>query len=457
MFDRIEHFIKTRLVSKKILIGLSGGPDSVFLTYALNYFKDENSFSIHLVHINYNLRRVESDQDEQFCRELADHLNVPIDVKRVDLSDLKHTPGNIQAEARKIRIDFFYELLEKYSFDAIALGHTKDDNVETILANIFRGCSLDGLSGVTEISGKIIRPLLNIKKAQILEYLQKNKLAFREDRSNRENDYSRNKIRNIVLPEIKSNLNPKVDEAILRLAEQAGDIERYLSESAEEFIRYNCQKSLFNNILVDLESLKKIPDVLKKYVIKTCLTRLAENPRDILNYGLLSKSLNILDDKTGTRADLGGGLMIEKADRSLIIFKPNNSPRSIKIELPGNIVLDDFNIMLHSEKVSPDDVNNTLKESDNFKVVIDFKALSSDLYLRYFKAGDTIRPLGMKHSRKLSDLFIDRKIPRALRKEIPILVSGGEIVWIVGVMISDKFKIKPSTSVAMKLWIEKLV
>jgi len=446
-----------RLVERgdKIVIGLSGGPDSVFLAHFLNSLKKEKSLDLCLAHLNYKLRGRDSDLDEQFCRELAGRLDLPLEVEIADLSGLKDTPGNIQSEARQRRMRFYESVARKYDCNKIALGHTLDDNIETILGNIFRGCGLAGLSGMRPWFGNIIRPLLDTAKADILLYLNKNKIAYRIDASNLQSDYTRNKIRNIILPKIVDQINPGVYEAVNRLSWLAAEAHEYFEKFSDSFLDRHSSYSLQNNIIIPLAEFTALDKILKRHILKRSIEKLSGNERDIAAFDIIDSALNIYETPTGTRADLGGGLMIEKASESLVIFRPVGRIEPTFVTIPGKSILQSFNLMLNSEVGSVAPEVRHLK--DNFKVILDYDKLKGELEVRQFREGEYFRPLGMMKPKKLSDFFIDRKVPRALRMEIPLLLCSGEIAWVIGEEISEQFKLDRTTRQAVKLWVEKVV
>jgi tRNA(Ile)-lysidine synthase len=440
----------------KLIIGLSGGPDSVFLTYLLHSLREDKNLSLRAAHLNYKLRGQESDLDESFCRELAENLDIPIDVKICDLSPLKKSPGNIQAIAREERLSFYNHLLRQYGFDKIALGHTLDDNSETVLGNIIRGCGLSGLSGIAFRSGNIIRPLLKIAKAEITSLLDQNGISYRIDSSNLGTDYMRNKIRNILIPAIRDDFNPRFDQALFRLSRFADEVDEFLVAEAERFIDDHVRASLFKYAIIELGAFERLKPITRKYVLKNLVEGLSEQARGVVAIELIESALVLCESGTGTRADLGSGLMLEKDHGYLIVFKPAASISSQNVTIPGKMALQGYDLVLDSqvESRTPGSSNRT---TDNWRVALDLDKLGTDLKIRRFEKGDYFQPLGMKSPKKLGDFFTDRKIPRALRPEIPLLVSDGEIVWIIGHEISDKCRIDDSTRTIVKLCVVDFV
>lgn len=461
-FEKLEKSVRpainieqTVLAGDRILIGFSGGPDSVYLAHFLYKLRDEKGLTLFLAHVNYKLRGKESDEDEAFCRAMAKKLNLPIEVLTADLSGLKSSSGNVQAAAREKRMKFFSSLAEHNNCNKIALGHTLDDNVETILGNIFRGCGLEGLSGIFPISGAIIRPLLQISKAEILEDLDKNAVPYRIDSSNLANDYTRNKIRNLILPELRKQVNPRVDAAVIRLSQIMSEAAKHFAKIAEQFCEKKVELTILGNAIISLEAFSRLDSYLKKYLIKYIAEKISGDVRGKIDFDLISSALRILHSETGTRADLGGGLMLEKDTDCLIVFFPGHAIESRDVEIPGKTVLHDYNLVLHSQlDDSPGEINHG---TDNWTVKLDLGGSGNKFSIRQYRNGDYFQPLGMNAAKKLSDFFIDRKIPRALRPEIPLLVCGDEIAWVMGHEISEHFKIGPNPGMPLKLWVEKVV
>ncbi len=439
----------------KIIIGLSGGPDSVYLTYLLYNHRAEMELTLFLAHVNYKLRDEESDADEDFCRAMAKKLGLPIEVKVADLRGLKSSAGNVQAAAREERMEFYLALAEKYGCNRIALGHTRDDNVETILANIFRGCGLEGLSGIAPVSGKIIRPLLDMPKAGITEYLDKNNIPYRVDSSNLRSDYTRNKIRNIILPKLRDEVNPRVDEALLRLRKIVTEATSHFRHVTEEFCKAHVEFTNLGSAIIPLQSFSNLDLILQKYILKYLAERISGETRGKIDFDPVTSALELIDAETGSRADLGAGVMLEKATESLVVFMPGDDLEPQDVEIPGKTVLTGFNLVLHSRwDDTPGEIN---RETDNWTVKLDVGESGNNFTVRQYRNGDYFQPLGMNSAKKLSNFFIDRKIPRALRLEIPLLLCREEIVWVIGHEISDRYKIGPSPKTPLKLWVEKVV
>lgn len=439
----------------KILVGLSGGPDSVCLTYLLNDLRERFHLDLHLAHVNYKLRGEDSDLDEKLCRELADKLGLPIHVHRKDLSPYKTEAGNLQAEARRVRMEFFYKLLYELDLDKIALGHTEDDQVETVLGNLIRGCGLSGLGGIKKRDGTLVRPLLNISKSAILDYLDTNGFEYRLDRSNHGLDYTRNRLRNLLLPLLRNNFNPRVEVAVLRLAELAGKSDDYLMSKTQSTISRIVTSSFQGNFIVDLAELSDLHDIECYYLIAELYRRLCPGERDQSGFEMIKKAVDLTSAETGKRSDLGCGISIEKGDDCLVVFKSCGELPQREVDIPGVADLPEYNIRLHSELYSI--AETPRNEHGRMGAILDFDKLRGSVYIRQNREGDRLRPLGLSGSKKLGDFFTDRKFPRALRKEVPLLVSDDRIAWVVGQEVSETFKLDSQSRQVVKLWVTNFV
>jgi tRNA(Ile)-lysidine synthase len=439
----------------RILVALSGGPDSVCLTYLLYDLRQKYSLKLHLAHVNYKLRGEDSEKDQEFCCNLAEKLNLPLTVKTCDLRHIKQAGGNLQAEARKGRMLFFDELFSEHNLSKVALGHNFDDRVETILANLIRGCGLGGLRGMRSKEGNLIRPLINTSKDEILSFLKQNQIEFRLDRSNLGFDYTRNRLRNKLLPLIRREYNPRFDQALARLAELARMSDDFIKNRIDDFMRNSVELSFQGNFVVELDELKALEKIEQYYLLSCLIHKLSETDRDVTGYDMIQAGLALLDAVTGKRADLGSGFAAERGDDCLVVFKPVEQLPEVAVQVPGVTDLHEYGVGLQTELVSSEEYCEN--EFGRLGALLDFDKLQGEMYIRQYREGDRFRPLGLSGTKKLSDFFTDRKLPRALRKEIPLLVCDSRIAWVVGQEIAEDFKIESSSRRIMKLWVTKFV
>lgn len=259
----------------KIVLGVSGGPDSLFMLHILNNLRETLKFNIIVAHINHMIR-AEADDEEEFVKEFCRKINVEFYSKRIDVE--KYANNNkigLEEAGRKVRYDFFEEILKKTNSNKIAIAHNKNDKVETIIMHLLRGSGISGLQGIEPIKGgKFIRPVIDIERAEIEEYCEKNGLEPRIDKSNFENKYTRNKIRNIVIPYIKEEFNPNIVETITRLSEIITEENQYLIKQTEQAYKQILIEEKENQITLKLKEFNNLDRVIKNRIILYTITRL---------------------------------------------------------------------------------------------------------------------------------------------------------------------------------------
>lgn len=259
----------------KIVLGVSGGPDSLFMLYMLNNLKEELKFNIVVAHINHMIR-AEANSEEEFVKEFCRKINVEFYSKRIDVEEYANNNKiGIEEAGRKVRYDFFEEVLETTNSNKIAIAHNKNDKVETIIMHLLRGSGVSGLQGIEPIKdNKIIRPIIEIDRAEIEEYCIMRNLEPRIDKSNFENIYTRNKIRNIVIPYIQTEFNPNIVETITRLSEIITEENQYLIKQTEQSYKQILIEEQENQIRLKLKEFNNLERVIKNRIILYTVTRL---------------------------------------------------------------------------------------------------------------------------------------------------------------------------------------
>jgi tRNA(Ile)-lysidine synthase len=256
----------------KIVVGVSGGPDSVCLLDALYKLKKKYGLEIIVAHVNYGLRGKDSEKDKALVKNLAKKYSLPFEVLKVKKSESRKV-GKSEEVLRKIRYNFFEKICEKYKADAIAVGHNLNDQAETVLMRILRGTGLKGLGAIKFRNGNIIRPLLNIPRKEILVYLRKNRVTCRTDKTNLGADFTRNKIRNQLLPNLEKNFNPSIQEVLYKLSKSVADDYDFISKYSAEWLKSN--KSL------RVSKLTRLHPAIQKEVIRLAIEKYNPNLREI--------------------------------------------------------------------------------------------------------------------------------------------------------------------------------
>ena len=400
------------------LLAVSGGVDSMVL---LNLFTVSNiNFSV--AHCNFSLRGKDSDEDEKFVKSICDKLGINFFVKKFSTKKTAFDEKiSIQMAARELRYRWFNDLVDKNKIDNIVTAHHFNDNIETVLFNIARGTGISGLKGIEKKQNRLIRPLLNFTKNQVLDYANKNKIEFREDLSNEDEKYKRNKIRKSIIPEFQ-NVNP-------------GFIESMYS-TIENF------KSAENIYLKFIENEKKrctdyVDEVLK---IDIGLLRKSIEPKTVLfeiikEFGFIDidSIFNVIDAGSG-KSFYSKKYFLVKNRNKLCISKLIKD-RTIEISKLKNNIKDPIKMSLKFVD------NFKLNEIKNKKVaVLNYDKLEFPLTIRNWKEGDWFIPSGMKGKKKLSDYFIDNKFSLIEKKRCFVLCSNNDIVWIVGHRIDERYK-----------------
>ena len=461
VYDKFMHFIeKEELIFEKdkILLGVSGGPDSLTMFDLFLKLSSEKNIEIAVFHLNH-LFREKAGKEAQFVKKVCNNYNVNCYLEEFNVPNFAKE-NNLSSEqaARKIRMNFLFSYIEDLNFDKISLAHNKNDLVETVFLNMFRGCSLSGLSGIKAKSiidnYEIIHPLLAISRDEIENYCKKEKLNPRHDESNEETIYTRNKIRHNIIPYIEEEINPSLKDVIMRMAGLIKEDDDYLDKLAEKKFSDIVLEKINRKIILDFAEFNKLDEVLKRRIMFNSIYKLKEVKADI--YFKHYKELKKLFSKNANnkKIDLPGEIQVKKEYEKLIIKRGNFEERvknySKKIELNSKVELP-YNYKLKSEKVKK--YNNWKKDAAKSEnCLIDFDKLNFPLKVRNRRPGDRFVPLGLNGSKKIKDYFIDKKVKLTKRDKIPLVVDdNGVIIWIVGYHINEKVKVTKKTTNILKL------
>lgn len=413
-----------KLVEKndRIVIGCSGGPDSVFLLEVFLKIKEEYNLTLALAHINHLYRGEEADRDENFVRALGEKYGIQVFVKRKSMELMaKEEKITLEEAGREIRYSFFDEVLEEIKGNKIALAHNLDDQIETFLFRLIRGSSLEGLEGINDRRDKYIRPVNEIYKNEIMEYLDTNKISYVVDSTNLENDYTRNSIRLDLIPFIEERYNPKFKEKINSLLNEIREVNEILEM---DYSKYICGNIISVSKLADEKSNYIKGKIINHYLNINGVSasrRKIENIINILNTGG-SKKIKL--DKSCT--------LIKEYDK---IFVENGKSaekkvKEIKMTVPGETEFGSYIISAFREKKKRD--NDSSEFTTNLKE-------GDELLIRGRVSGDMIVPVGMNSYKKLKEIMINSKVPKSEREKIPVILLDNEIIWAAGVKKSQKF------------------
>lgn len=437
MQKEFQQFIDSNnLCSNKnrLLLGISGGIDSICMFHLFRQLE----FPIGIAHCNFQLRESESDQDEEFVKNLANQYDVPFFTIKFNTKEFAENEGiSIQMAARDLRYDWFEEIREKHNYDYITIAHNRDDVVETFLINLTRGSGIKGLTGIKPKSGNTIRPLLYASRNEISEFIDKHNLKYREDSSNSSVKYSRNLIRHEIIPlfeKINSGFRETVIENISKLKDTETIYNASIDNARNSILRYENQK-----LLINLEKLNQL-NPLSTYLYEI-----------LKPYGFSgAQSIDIINSLEGI-----SGKQFFSATHRLI--KDRNDLIIEEIHQIHNKI---YYIDQDTENItSPINLNITKQElNDEFEItkskdigLFDLDKIEFPLILRKWKKGDYFMPLGMTNLKKLSDFFIDNKLSLIDKENTWILENCNKIIWIVGLRIDERFKISDKTTNILKI------
>lgn len=431
----------------KILIALSGGPDSVFLSNFLIKYKQRFKIDIGIIHINHMLRGKEADVDEKFCRALARNYKIPFHLYRKNIKVFsKKNKISIEEAGRKVRYSCFEMTAGKFNYSKIATAHNCNDNTETVFLNLIKGTGLRGISGIPFQRGNIIRPILNTAKEDILEFLEINDISYRVDKSNLENDYERNFLRNEIFPLLKEYLNPSLDKSIFNSSELFKDVYSFVLKRLENDYK-SASQFREDKLFIDINNFLKIERGIRTEYIKL---QVEQNFRVQPSLNDLKKIMSLNENNPGEKVELSQNLTAIRDRKEIVIFQIDKTDgrNQAKIKSESEFFDNYLNKTISIKKMQ--DV--PVKYSKNKMIeYISGDNISGQLRLRKWRHGDRFFPLGLKGSKKVSDFLTDQKISPLNKIDQLVLTDDENIIWVVGLRIDNRFKINKNTEKVLEL------
>ncbi|PMC34094.1 tRNA lysidine(34) synthetase TilS [Bacillus sp. UMB0899] len=441
--ENLDVLIRQRQLIKKgstIVVGVSGGPDSLALLHMLYKQKKKLHLNVVAAHVDHMFRGEQSQAEMDFVISFCNEREITCEARQIDVKAYaKANQLSSQVAARECRYEFFKEVLDKYQSTYLALGHHGDDQIETILMRLVRGNIGEALAGIKRIRpfhhGYIIRPMLDFSKNQILHYCDKNNLMPRFDPSNESTDYTRNRFRKYVLPFIKQE-NPLVHEKFQYFSETLLEDETYLHALTEKHMNTVIKRKEKFAVEIDIKAFLSLPLPLQRRGIKLILNYLYVNiPSSLSSIHIESLQLLLSQDHPSGSLDYPGGLKVIKSYQTCLFTFEHDEFKEYcyVLEIPSVVTLPNgYSISCHAAQ----NIQDVKKGKDIF--LLSEKDLSEPLIVRTRKQGDKIKLKGMNGRKKVKDIFIDEKIPLHSRNSWPIVEDGkGNILWIPGLKKSS--------------------
>lgn len=461
IFDKVLGTInKHNLIQKgdKIVLGLSGGPDSVCLLHVLNRLKKDFDIEIYAAHLNHQIRGIEAQKDALYVSKLCEDMGIVFFVKSINVPKYCENEGlSLEEGARKLRYEMFYEIKDKIKANKIAIGHNLNDQAETVMMRIMRGTGLTGLKGIDYIRDNcIIRPILDVERSEIEEYCEAYNLNPRIDKTNLENIYTRNKIRLDLLPYMKDNFNSNVIESIVRMSNSLKSDNDYIEKEVEAKFREVSNVKEKGFVEINLDNFICLHDAIKVRVLRNSIKHILGDTNFVDQRHIEDIMSLESDSKVNKMLTLPRNIFVYRKKDSIILTNEEivNEEIEFYYNVPSNgfIKIKELKQIIETQVISIDRYKSM--KLDNSSKGFDFNKVKGGIVIRSRRQGDKIK-LAMG-SKKVKDLFIDLKIPREERCKIPIITDSEGIICVGDYKISENYKIDESTKEVLKINFNKL-
>lgn len=455
MLRRVDNFIReNELLTPgcRLLVAVSGGPDSVCLAHIMHQLSESWGWSLVIAHLEHGLREAASWGDAMFVQRLAAQLGWPVRIERRDIqSVLARQGGSVQDVCRQERHAFLQQTAQDCNAQAILVAHHAGDQAETVLLHLVRGAGLAGIAGMAACEmargdTAYVRPLLRENRSAILAYLRERSIGFRVDATNATTDYARNRLRLEIMPLLAS-VNPRVEAALGRSAELLQAEEHYLNQVTEAA----WQQSNFeqNSLGLDVSQLASKPLAIQRRLLRLLWQELSGGPQD-LTFAHVESALALLQQKVGNIVSWPLDWLVRRSYDRLIWergqVEANNDV--FVLPVPGSVSLPRGQLEARVVNSS----NFAGYESDPNVAYCDLTVLGvNELQVRYWHPGDYFHPLGLSGSKKLQDFFTDIKLDRRERERVPLIMRGEEIVWVAGLRLDDRWKVTAASGNLLRL------
>jgi tRNA(Ile)-lysidine synthase len=460
---RLEHLVSA---GQRLLLGVSGGPDSVCLAMVLCHLRAGLEIDLHLAHLNHRLRGKEAEADAEYVSALALRLGLPCSVEARDVRAYqKERRISLEEAAREVRYQFLGETARRVKARRVAVGHNQNDQVETVLMHVLRGSGTGGLVGLRsrqliQTGGKaleLIRPLLVLTRGEIEAYCEYHRLAPRQDSSNRDRRLLRNRVRGELLPLLES-YNPAIARSILRLSRIAGEDQQHLESEAAK-IWPGVASQVDGAVKFDRAKLAALDRPMQRQVLRRAVLLLTGTLKDIEDRHV-EEMLLVLAKPAGRQLDLPYGLVFSLGydNYRLGLPEPRPSPapgleKGFALQIPGVTRVPGW--ILEAEIRPASGISAELNR-DPLRAHFDAGKIGRQISFRNARRGEAFQPLGLKSLKKVAAFLLDARVPRSERRRIPVLANPEAIIWLAGQRIDERFKVTSQTESVLTLRLRKL-
>jgi tRNA(Ile)-lysidine synthase len=428
---------------ERVLVALSGGADSVALLEVLRRLAPGRGWTLAAAHLHHGLRGGEADRDESFARSLAERLGISLACRRLEPGTLRGGGRSLEEAAREARYTFLREAAASFGASRIALGHHRGDQAETVLMNLLRGSGIEGLKGMRPLrDGLFIRPLLQVSRQEILDFLGREGISFREDETNRDERFFRNRVRNDLLPLLCARYNRRIEVGLAQLAQIALREDDFLEGAVREAMARLGLDRESPRPELELARLLDLHEAVRYRIVKMLLGRLAPGWR--VGHGHVESVLALAAGRRpqGTVHLPGGVRALREYGRlRLDTGAREDTPYAYAVTVPGRVEVPRADCRLLFSLVKP-----PAGRGSRTTVLFDADRIAWPLALRSPRPGDRIRPLGLGGAKKLQDVFTDGRVPRSRRPVTPVLEDREGILWVAGVCRSERARVEAETT-----------
>ena len=461
MLEKVKAYVNEWQMLQKedcVIAGVSGGADSICLVFMLLELQKEIGFKMAVVHVNHGLRGEEADEDEAYVKTFCAKFGIPCECYFEDVELFaKNWKQSTEEAGRNVRKACLWKAMEKYGGTKIALAHHQNDSVETFFLNLARGTGLKGLGGIAPVNGVVIRPLLGVQRAEIEAFLQEKGIYYRTDKTNASDLYTRNRIRNHVVPYLESEINPQVVAHMNETMEQIRLIQEYLQGQAEEAKKV-CVVKEEKGFLIVKEEFQKVPEAIRPILIRDLLVQISGKEKDLESVHL-EKIQGLWEKQTGRKVDLPYKLEAKRTYEGILICKKEVVEDTSLEDTEYDFSKEEVHFKCRNYQINcktyKKSENNALEKEKNYTKYFDCDIIKGNLCFRTRRTGDyiTIHPDGK--TQKLKSYFINEKIPQEARDRILLVAEGSHVLWIVGYRRGCAYRVTANTKNILEIRVDE--